>query len=182
MLQQASHSVLNVNCTKCCSLQLSISDGLRAKQRSSGSKSHFTHNIDSSIHLWKNGNILRALAVRLTSKGSYIVNTQQLAVTPQDVGLIILWVYDWHSLCLYKLSLSLTFLMAASNRQDAIVGAYGCNHQNLITHLFSHCSQEAPADAVKVMKVLQHNRQRAISTYKLLEYLHGNMSTIRTRL
>lgn len=153
-------------------------DGLRARQRSSDSKAHFAHIIDTC---GKNDNILRPLAVRCTSKGSYIVNAQQLAVTPQDVGWIILWVYDWHSLCLYKLSLSLTFLMAAGNRQDAIVGAYGCNHQNLITHLLSNCSQETPADAVKVMKVLQHDCQRAISTYKLLEYLQGNMSPTMSR-
>lgn len=73
--------------------------------------------------------------------------------------------------------------MAAGNRQDAVVGAYGCDHQNLITHLLSNCSQEAPADAVKMMQILQHDCQRAIGTYKLLEYLQGNMSaTVSTQL
>ena len=47
--------------------------------------------------------------------------------------------------------------MAAGNRQHAIVGAHGCDHQNLITHLLGYCGQEAPADAVKMVKILQHD-------------------------
>ena len=72
-----------------------------------------------------------------------------------------------------ELWFSLTFLVAAGNRQHAIIGADGCDHQNLITHFLGYCSQEAPADAVKVVKVLQHDSQRAISTNELLEYLQG---------
>lgn len=75
-----------------------------------------------------------------------------------------------------------TFLMTAGNRQDAIVRAHGCDHQNLVAHLLGHCGQEAPADAVKVVKVLQHDGQWAVSDYKLLEYLQGNQCDTGTEL
>ncbi len=64
-----------------------------------------------------------------------------------------------------------TFFVSASRRQYSIIRPHGGHYQHLVAHIFHHCGQELPADAVKVMQVFQHDGQGAIGRHKLLQHL-----------
>ena len=72
-------------------------------------------------------------------------------------------------------TVTLAFLMAAGNGQDTIIWAHSGDHQHLLAHILHHSSEEVPADAVKVMQVLQHDGQGAICCHKLFQHLNSQL-------
>ena len=65
----------------------------------------------------------------------------------------------------------LAFFMATGYRQHAVVRSHGSHHQHLVAHILHNSGQEVPADAVKVVQVLKHDGQRAVSSHKLFQHL-----------